>query len=198
MYVPAAQAPDAAVQIANQFFDMKWIVRTTGSIPSIERGMQEAVRAVDPTLPFARFESMDSVIGRDLDLQRLLTVLLGAFATAAMLLACVGLYGVIAYSALQRRREVGVRMALGATGARILRMFMGEGFTIATVGLGLGIGGAVLVTRVLRSRLFGVTPLDIPTFTAAAAMLVLVAAAAALIPAAGAARTSPARALQGE
>jgi predicted permease len=198
IYVPAAQAPDAAVQIANRFFDMKWIVRTTGSMPGIERGMVEAVRAVDPTLPFARFESMDSVIGRDLDLQRLLTVLLGAFATAAMLLACVGLYGLIAYSALQRRQEVGVRMALGATGTKILRVFVGEGVAIALVGLSLGIGGAVLVTRVLTSRLFGVTALDIPTFAAAVVALVLVAACAAVIPAAGAARTSPARALRGE
>jgi predicted permease len=198
MYVPAAQAPDAAIQIANRFFDMRWIVRTTGSIPAIERGMQDAVRSVDPTLPFARFESMDAVIGRDLDLQRLLTVLLGAFATSAMLLACVGLYGLIAYSALQRRQEVGVRMALGATGTRILRTFVGEGLAIAVVGLSLGIGGAVLVTRVLTSRLFGVTPLDLPTFTAAAATVVLVAAGAALIPAMGAARTSPARALRGE
>jgi predicted permease len=198
MFVPAAQAPDLAVQIANRFFDMKWIVRTTGSIPTLERGMQEAVRAIDPTLPFARFESMDTVVGRDLDMQRLLTVLLGAFATSALLLACVGLYGLIAYSARQRRQEVGVRMALGANGTMILRVFMGEGLAIAAVGLSLGIGGGVLVTRVLTSRLFGVTALDLPTFTAAAGALVLVAAAAALIPAVGAARTSPARALRGE
>jgi putative ABC transport system permease protein len=198
MFVPAAQAPDLAVQIANRFFDMKWIVRTTGSIPTLERGMQEAVRAIDPTLPFARFESMDTVVGRDLDMQRLLTVLLGAFATSAMLLACVGLYGLIAYSARQRRQEVGVRMALGANGTMILSVFMGEGLAIAAVGLSLGIGGGVLVTRVLTSRLFGVTALDLPTFTAAAGALVLVAAAAALIPAVGAARTSPARALRSE
>jgi putative ABC transport system permease protein len=198
MYVPAAQAPDAAIQIANRFFDMRWIVRTTGSIPAVERGMQDAVRSVDPTLPFARFESMDAVIGRDLDLQRLLTVLLGAFATSAILLASVGLYGLIAYSALQRRQEVGVRMALGATGTRILRTFVGEGLAIAVVGLSLGVGGAVFVTRVLTSRLFGVTPLDLPTFIAAAMALVLVAAGAALIPAMGAARTSPAQALRGE
>jgi predicted permease len=198
MFVPASQAPDVAVQIANRFFDMKWIVRTTGSIPALERDMQEAVRAVDSTLPFARFETMDAVIGRDLDMQRLLTVLLVAFASSAMLLACVGLYGLIAYSALQRRQEVGVRMALGATGSRILKAFIGEGLTIAVFGLSLGIGGAVLVTRVLTSRLFGVTPLDIPTFTAAGLALVLVAVAAALIPATSAARTSPAQALRGE
>jgi len=198
MYVPAAQAPDAAIQIANRFFEMKWIVRTTGPVPALERGMQEAVRAADPTLPFARFESMDAVIGRDLDLQRLLTVLLAAFATAAMLLACVGLYGVIAYSALQRRQEVGVRMALGATGARILKTFVGEGLAIAAVGLSLGMGGAVLITRVLTSRLFGVTALDVPTFGAAAVALVVVAVGAAWIPALGAARTSPAQALRGD
>jgi len=198
IFVPAGQAPDRGVSISNQFFDAKWIVRTNGSAPGIERAMREAVRAVDPTLAFVRFESMTSVIRRDLDLQRLLTVLLGAFAASALLLASVGLYGLIVYSADQRRQEVGIRLALGATSSSILNAFVREGLLTAGLGLGIGIAGAVGVTRVLTSRLFGVTALDLTTFAAAGLVLVAVAAFAALIPASSAARTSPARALRGE
>ena len=198
IFVPAAQAPDRGVSISNQFFDTKWIVRTNGSAAGIERAMREAVREVDPTLAFVRFESMTSVIGRDLDLQRLLTVLLGAFAGSALLLASVGLYGLIAYSADQRRQEVGIRIALGATSSSILNAFVREGLVTAGLGLGIGIAGAVGVTRVLTSRLFGVTALDLTTFATAGFVLVAVAAFAALIPASSAAHTSPVQVLRGD
>ena len=198
VYIPVAQAPDAGIQIANRFFDMKWIVRVSGPTAPLETGMREAVRAIDPTLAFIRFETMTSLIRRDLDMQRLLTILLGVFATSAMLLAAIGLYGLIAYAAVRRRKEVGIRMALGATTGRVVQSFVGEGLTLASVGLLLGIAGAVAVTRVLSSRLFGVTPLDLTTFAIAAVSLVAVAACASLIPAASAARTDPTQALRGE
>lgn len=198
IFVPAVQAPDRAVRISNQFFDTKWIVRTTGAAPGLERGMREAVRAVDPGLAFIRFESMTAVIRRDLDLQRLITVLLGAFAVSAMLLASIGLYGLIAYSAIQRRQEIGVRMALGATDRQVLMTLVKEGIITAALGLTLGLAGAALITRVLTSRLFGVTPFDIPTFTAAGLALIAIALSAAVIPAAGAARNNPVQALRGE
>jgi predicted permease len=198
VYIPVAQAPDAGIQIANRFFDMKWIVRVGGSAAALEPGMREAVRAVDPTLAFIRFETMTSLIRRDLDMQRLLTVLLGAFAAAAMLLAAVGLYGLIAYAAVRRRKEVGVRMALGATASRVVRSFVGEGVTLASIGLLFGIAGAAAVTRLLSARLFGVTPLDITTFAIAGVVLVTVAVCASVIPASSAARTDPMQALRGE
>jgi predicted permease len=199
VYVPVAQTSDAAIQTANRFFDTKWIVRASGpSAVALEPGMRDAVRALDPTLPFIRFESMTSVIRRDLDMQRLLTVLLGAFATSAMLLAAVGLYGLIAYAAVRRRKEVGIRMALGATASHVVRAFVGEGVTLATIGLLLGLAGAAAVTRLLSSRLFGITPLDVTTFAMAGAMLVAVAVCASLIPASSAARTDPMQALRGD
>jgi predicted permease len=198
VYVPVAQAPDAGVQIANRFFDMKWIVRSRGSTAALESGMREAVRAIDPTLAFIRFETMTSVIRRDLDMQRLLTILLGAFATSAMLLAAVGLYGLIAYAAVRRRQEVGIRMALGATASRVLQSFVGEGAMLASIGLLLGLAGAAAVTRLLAARLFGVTPLDITTFAVAGVALIAVAVCASLIPASSAARTDPMQALRGE
>jgi ABC-type antimicrobial peptide transport system permease subunit len=160
--------------------------------------MREAVRALDPTLAFIRFESMTSVIRRDLDMQRLLTILLGAFATSAMLLAAIGLYGLIAYAAVRRRKEVGIRMALGATASRVMQSFVSEGVTLAAIGLLLGLAGAAAVTRLLSSRLFGVTPLDITTFAVASVALVAVAVCASLIPASSAARTDPVQALRGD
>jgi putative ABC transport system permease protein len=133
-----------------------------------------------------------------LDMQRLLTILLGAFASSAMLLAAVGLYGLIAYAAVQRRKEVGIRMALGATASRVVKAFVGEGLILASAGLLLGMLGATAVTRVLSTRLFGVTPLDATTFSLVAFALIAVATCAALVPATGAARTNPVEALRGE
>ena len=115
-----------------------------------------------------------------------------------MLLAAVGLYGLIAYSAVQRRQEVGVRMALGASSSWVLKAFVGEGLALAGAGLALGFAGAMAATRVLSSRLFGVTPLDITTFAAAGLALVAVAVCASLIPATSAARTNPVQALRGD
>lgn len=198
VYVPVAQAPDEGVRIANTFFDMKWIVRVSGTATALEPGMREAVRAIDPTLAFIRFETMTSVIRRDLDMQRLMTILLGAFATSAMLLSAVGLYGLIAYAAVRRRKEVGIRMALGATASRVVQSFVGEGVTLASIGLVLGLAGAAAVTRLLSSRLFGITPLDLTTFALAGVTLIVVAMCASLIPASSAARTDPMQALRGE
>jgi putative ABC transport system permease protein len=198
VYVPVAQAPDSAIQLANRFFDMKWIVRSSGPTAALEAGMREAVRAIDPTLAFIRFETMTSVIRRDLDMQRLLTILLAAFATSAMLLAAVGLYGLIAYAAVRRRKEVGIRMALGATASRVVQSFVGEGVTLAVIGLMLGLAGAAAVTRLLSSRLFGITALDVTTFVVAGVALIAVAICASLIPATNAARTDPMQALRGE
>ncbi|HZM60317.1 MAG TPA: ADOP family duplicated permease [Vicinamibacterales bacterium] len=199
IFVPAAQASDAAVRGANRFFNMKWIVKADAAAGGqLETGIREAVRAVDPTLPFIRFEPMTTVIANDVALQRLLTVLLASFAGLAMLLAAVGLFGLIAYSASQRRREIGVRMAVGATAVGVGRLFMMEGLFIALLGLGAGTLGAIATTRVLTSRLFGVTPLDVPTFVATAVALVVVATCAASLPALQAARTDPIAALRGD
>jgi predicted permease len=198
VYVPVAQAPDAGIQIANRFFDMKWIVRSSGSVAALESGMRAAVRAVDPTLALIRVETMTSVIRRDLDMQRLLTILVGAFATSAILLAAVGLYGLIAYAAVRRRKEVGIRMALGASAMHVVRSFIAEGLGLASIGLLLGMAGAAAVTQVLSSRLFGVTPLDTTTFIVVGVTLVAVATCAALLPATSAARTNPVEALRGE
>jgi hypothetical protein len=198
IFVPAAQAPDAAVRIAHAFFQMKWIVKTDTPLATIERGMREALQAIDPTLPFVRFEPMSAVIADDLNLQRLLMTLLAAFASSAMLLAAVGLSGLVAYTAAQRTREMGVRMALGATGSSIVRLLVGEGLVIAGIGVALGAAGALFTSRVLATLLHGVTPLDAVTFVAATVILIGVAACPAFFPSLAAARTDPVTALRAE
>jgi putative ABC transport system permease protein len=199
VFAPAAQAPDSAIRVAHRFFPMKWIIKTDGA-PSgaLQNDIREAVRAVDASLPFIRFAPMVTVISDALAFQRLVTVLLVVFAGLAMLLAAIGLFSVVAYSASQRRREIGVRIAVGATGLRVGRLFLLEGVSVATIGLALGTLGAIGATRVLINRLFGVTPLDVPTFVATAALLLAVATGAAMLPALRAARTNPVEALRAE
>jgi putative ABC transport system permease protein len=123
---------------------------------------------------------------------------LGIFAALALVLAAVGVHGVLSYGVVQRRREIGIRMALGAKPSGMLRLVMGEGFGLTLAGLALGLAGALVATRLLASLLYGVTPTDPTTFLGVAAVLVMVAAAATAVPAWRAAKVDPARALRAE
>jgi putative ABC transport system permease protein len=141
---------------------------------------------------------MNAVITRDLDIPRLVASLLTSFALLAILLAAVGLYGLMAHSTAQRAREVGIRMTLGATASMVLQRFMSEGLLVAVSGIALGLVGAASISRVLAALLFGVTPLDAATFAGVVLVLFLVAALATLLPAARAARIDPVRALRSD
>ncbi|HJU65420.1 MAG TPA: FtsX-like permease family protein, partial [Gemmatimonadaceae bacterium] len=123
---------------------------------------------------------------------------LGSFAVVALVLSGVGIYGVIAYLVAQRTHEIGVRMALGASSARVTRMVLGESLTIAGVGIAAGLIGAFLLTRLLSSLLFGVQPTDPVTFTAVAVLLAAIAMLASLVPAMRAARLEPVIAMRAE
>jgi ABC-type antimicrobial peptide transport system permease subunit len=158
--------------------------------------VQDVIRSIDPRLPFIRFETMEQVIARDLEMQRFLTTLLGVFAAVSLALAAVGIYGLVAYAASQRSQEVGIRMALGATRATVLSAFLKEGLALVTLGLVIGLSGAAFADRLVRSFVFGVEPLDPLTFAAVAAALVLVTGVATLMPALQASRTDPLRALR--
>ena len=197
MFVPAGQATTVVANRGTQrAWDLTWSFRTTASSTTLERDIQNAIRGVDPRMVFLAFEPMGAVIRRDLDVPRLVATLLSGFAMLAIILAAVGLYGLMAYSTAQRSREVGIRMALGATATLVLRRFMSEGLLVAAVGLGIGLLGAASISRVLNTLLFGVTPLDARTFTGVLALLLVVAALATLLPAAKAARSDPVKALR--
>jgi len=139
---------------------------------------------------------MDDLVESDIGQRRLLLILLGSFAAVALLLALVGIYGVIAYSAAQRTQEVAIRRALGAQQGDILRMMIGQGLALAVVGVGLGLAGALALTRLMTSLLFHVNATDPATFAAVAGLFLLAALAASYLPARRATRTHPMTALR--
>jgi hypothetical protein len=198
LFTPASQTSATLVRSTHGSFAMTWSIRTGAARPGLERDVEEALRGVDPGLPFVSFEAMDAVVARDVDIPRLMASLLAAFAGLAVLLAAVGLYGLITYSSSQRIREVGIRMAFGATTVRVLRQFLKEGLAITGIGLVLGAIGAVLSTDLLAAYLFGVDPLDSWTFAAVAILMLGTALLACLVPAVRAARIDPVRALRTE
>jgi predicted permease len=159
--------------------------------------VRRAVREVDPTLP-VRVRPMAEVFGAALAARRFALVLAAAFAAAALALAATGLYGVVAYAAAQRRRELGVRVALGARAADVRQLVLGRGLVPAALGLGAGLAAALAAGRVLAAQLYGVRPADPATFAAVALVLGLVAIAAAWGPARRAARADPAVVLRAD
>ena len=161
-------------------------------------GVIAAVRALDPEQPVYDVRTMEDVIGRSTAQRWLNMSIVTAFALSSLLLASVGLYGVIAYGVAERRKEFGVRLALGATSADISRLVLRQGAMLAVVGAIIGLGGAVALALAMRSLLFGVTPFDPVTFGAAGALLFGVSIVASYLPARRAALTDPARALRAE
>jgi ABC-type antimicrobial peptide transport system permease subunit len=155
------------------------------------------VRIADPCQRgFIRFETIEQLIARDLEMQRFLMTLLGVFAFFSLALATVGMYGLVAYTASQRTREVGIRVALGATPPRVLRRFLVEGLCLSVLGLLIGLTGAGLASRLLTAFVFGIEPLDPVTFASVSAVLMLVTSVAMLVPALQVSRTDPMRALR--
>jgi putative ABC transport system permease protein len=130
--------------------------------------------------------------------RRFQTIVLAVFAALALLLAAIGIYGVMAYSAAQRRREIGVRLALGARPADVVMMLFKKGVLLALAGMAAGFAGAIALARILKSLLFGVSPLDLATFATVAVLLTITAALAAYLPGRSAARVDPLQALREE
>lgn len=184
-----------------QFAPVNAVVFLRSKIDDVER-LGEAVRreveAIDPRVPVHSIISMDQIIARSVADRRFAIELLGVFAVLALLLAAVGIYGVMSYSFSQRVHEVGIRVALGAQRMDILRMALGEGMKIVLIGLASGLLGAAIVTRVFRSMLFGVAPADPATFVAVSFILAAVAFFACYIPALRATRVDPLFALREE
>jgi putative ABC transport system permease protein len=172
------------------------IIRTDGDPERFVSAIRSQVLAIDRDQPVTAVKTMHEVLEESVGQQRLTLVLLGVFAAVAVLLAVVGLSGVIAYSVAQRTREVGIRRALGAQRSDILRLIVSQGLALTIAGVVIGIGGALALTRVMKGLLFGVTATDPATFVEAAALFVLVALAASYIPARRATRIDPMAALR--
>ena len=191
IYVPFWQSPCAGPQA-----DMA--VRTSDDPARVTSGIGAAVNSIDPDLPLAGVKTMDEHIGEVLAFDRFGMVLYGSFAALALLLAAVGIYGVMNFAVAQRTHEFGLRMALGARGANILSMVLREGGTLAFIGMVFGLGGAYLVGRAMHSTLYGVSAMDIGSFGAAAFTLLAAALLACYVPARRAAKVDPMIALRCE
>jgi len=183
-----------AIYLANDRFPMDaldLVVRTDGDGASVTKSLQTIVTALDPALPVYWVTMLDDMVGRALSRDRFTAVLLGAFALVSLLLAGVGIYGVFAADVAQRRKEIGIRVALGAPSGGVIALVMRRAVTRAALGVALGTAAALLAARAMRSLLFGVGAADPVSFVGVAALLLLVAVAATLVPAVRAARVSP-------
>jgi len=176
-----------------------WVlVRTHGDAQSVISAVRKEIRELDPDVPVARVGTMAEALSESVSLPRFRALLMAIFAATALLLAAIGIYGVIAYSVTQRTQEIGVRMALGATAASVLRLVVGQGSRLALLGIALGLAGALGLSRVLKTMLFGVTSTDPLTFAAVIVILGTVTILASLVPAFRAARVDPVIALRHE
>ena len=174
------------------------VLRTKGDAGSIAGAVRQAVWSVDKDQPLSHVRTMDEVFAASISQERFQALLLGLFAALALVLACVGLYGVISYAVAQRTHEIGVRMALGAQPFDVLRLVLRQGMGLTIAGLIVGIGIGLIATRVLSDMLYGVTPRDPLTFIGVPALLLLVAFLACYIPARRATRIDPLVALRYE
>ena len=175
------------------------VLRATAANPTaLIESMRAAVREIDPTLPLFQIQTLNTVISESVADRRLNGVLLGTFATIALGLAALGLYGVMAYSVTQRTRELGIRMALGAQRGDVSRLVIGGGMKLAAIGCGVGLVAAFALTRLLKSLLYGVAPTDPLTFGAVVLLLGIGALLANYIPARRAVRVDPMVALRHE
>lgn len=188
-YRPLTQHPDANLNV---------LVRTTGDPLALASAVRARVRALDPDLPVASVRTMESVLADATARSRMSSYLLGGFAGLALLLAGIGLYGVIAYGVAQRRGEIGVRVALGANRSSILRLIVRQGMRLTALGLAVGLVGALALSSLLRSLLFGVAATDVATFLVVVLLLGVVALLASYLPASRAAAVDPAVALRAE
>jgi putative ABC transport system permease protein len=197
MYIPQAQLPDLANALNVRITPMAWVVRTRVPPHSLSAQIQEALRQATG-LPVADVRSMDQVIARSTARQRFNMWLMTVFGGAALLLAAIGIYGLMAYSVQQRTQEIGIRLALGAERSQVRNMVVFQGMRLALVGVFVGMASAFGLSRFLASLLFGVQARDPAVFLAAPAILAGVALIAAWIPAMRASRVDPLRALRYE
>ncbi|HEY6826289.1 MAG TPA: FtsX-like permease family protein, partial [Gemmatimonadaceae bacterium] len=182
IFVPIAQRPARGVAI---------VIEPSRDMASASQTFAQSLREVDPLVPVSTLTPIESSVGTAVALPRLYATLVAIFATAALLLAALGVYGVMAYAVSQRQREFGVRMALGAEPGGIQRMILGQGGKFAVLGLGLGVAMSMMLGQLLSKLLFGVTPFDLPTLTAVPAVLGLATLAASWLPARRAMRLDP-------
>lgn len=195
VFLPAAQITDSFAQLVHQWFMPHWTVRTSGQV-NVELALRRAINNANALLPVSPVTRLEETQASATAFHRLLLTLIGAFAVAALLLAVIGIYGLIAQTVAERTREIGIRLALGATIARSIRTVTVSGLAITATGVIIGLVLAWAATQLVASFLWGVSHHDPATFTAIAGVLLVVAAVASVLPALRIVRIDPARILR--
>ena len=172
------------------------VVKTAGDPAAMAREIRNAIREIDPNQPLYDVFPMSEFIARTLLAQRLNLALVGSFAVLSLLLASIGLYGVVSHLTARRSREFGVRLAVGATPAQLLVMVFRESLVRYAAGIAVGLLLSAVITRLLSTMIHGVTPLDLLTYISVVALLLIVTAVASFVPARRASRTDPVSALR--
>lgn len=190
-YFPLAQA-------AGMYRRMNLAVRADADPQALVSAVRREIQALDPNQPIYQIQTMEELIGASIGTRRFALLLLEVFAGLALLLAAVGIYGVLSYVVTGRTREIGLRLALGAQPSEVLRLVVGQGMKLVLIGTGLGLITAFAVTRVMARLLFGVSATDPLTFAAVALLLMLVALLACYLPARRATQVDPLIALRYE
>ena len=178
--------------------EINLLIRTSGDPAAFVAELRSLVRDVEPTAALGEAGTLASRVSASVAQPRFATAILAVFAALALTLAATGLYGVLSYSVSQRRREIGIRSALGATRANVIALVLRQGLTATVAGLAVGVVASALGTRLLQPLLFGIRPLDLPSFALMPLILLIVAIVACLVPARRAAATDPAVTLRSE
>ena len=189
VYVPHAQNPSRTMSL---------VIRATQDPTRLASAVRSEVQALDPSLPVSNIKTLNQMIDERISAKRLMTYILAVFGLTALLLASVGIYGVMSYAVTQRTQEIGIRMALGARAIDVLKLVVRNGMSLALIGMTIGLAGAYALTRLLANLLFHVTPTDSLTFAAVSLSLILVALLACYIPARRATKVDPLVALRYE
>lgn len=189
VYLPFAQHPGRA---------LSFVMQSSLLAADLLRRVTGRVHGFDPTVILSKIQPLDAVIGGSLSRQRFTMLLASAFAVLALIIATLGVFGIVGYLVTRRTQEIGIRMALGARSASVLRLVLTDGLRPVFIGVAVGTLGAVGVAQAMRALLYGLTPLDLPSFAAAAALLVTASLVAAIVPARRAASVDPLRALRSD
>jgi putative ABC transport system permease protein len=198
VFIPVAQTPDGVMRLARRYVTMKFAIRASGDPLALGAAVKREMLKVDPSLPLTNMRSLEQIVARSLAQQRFNSTLLSLFAALGLLLAAIGVYGVMSYVVTQRTHEIGVRVALGARASDVLRLIVGKGMALALAGVALGLGASFALTRLMKDFLFGVRPADPLTFGVSASLLTIVALIACYVPARRATRVDPMVALRRE
>ncbi len=198
VYLPATQINSDFLSLAHVWFQPSWIVRTRGPVAGITEAMQKALAEADPSLPFSGFYSMSDLEQQDLGMQRIEVMLLGVLAGLALLLSAIGVYGLIANLVVQRKREIGIRLALGSS-IRAAMLEIGRSGVLATMlGLSIGIAASLVALRAMKAFIYGIGMYDPPTLLGTVLLLAVVAFAATFLPARRIAHIDPTTILREE